>query len=516
MFARPDAFDAWQQEEAQIQAMILRSIGCSWKESGDYSRPHECAEQGRQILQAAGITSGIAWACLLNVDGAAYWAEGNFTAAQNCLEESLTILEASTRSCQSGTANQSISLDGSLPPLITKSQRALLGDPTELSTAHDSRGVVAASMGQYAEAIHHLQIALAIDEEHDLIGLMGHVCGNLGAVHSMRAEYALSRTYYQRALQFAERTGDISSQILVTVNLGCNAATNGELQAAIAWMMDSLALAEQVSDRKMTSWILIMLALTEIDLGNMRPALEHLRRALVAERSFQNPSNAGLALAALADWRVARALMLRELDTVSLTTPAYRTLQSSTQQRLLRSAKTAIERALAIEGFDVETLCNVQLSQVNMLYHMGELELASALATQVLATARQNDMFQLVGLFYRLLGDIQSASACYKAADVSYAEAIKIFTKHEMRLYYARTLQSYGSSLLARSLNLSQKQKATHPTNTALLEKARASLREARDLFETCQANHDLAVVGQILAHPALLSSQLLSLKEKV
>jgi len=516
MFAYPDAFDAWQQEEAQIQAMILRSIGCSWKESGDYSQPHECAEQGRQILQAAGITSGIAWACLLNVDGAAYWAEGNFTEAQNCLEESLTILEAGTRSRQAGTANQSVSLDSSLPPLITRSQRTLLGDPGELSGAHDSRGVVAASMGQYAEAIHHLQIALAIDEEHDLIGLMGHVCNNLGAVHSMRAEYALAQTYYQRALQFAERTGDINSQILVTVNLGCNAATNGELQAATAWMMDSLALAEQVGDRRMTSWILIMLALTELDLGNMRLALEHLRRALVAERGFQNPGNAGLALAALADWRVARALMLRELDTVSLTTPAYRTLQSGTQQRLLRAAKKAIERALAIEGFDAEALCNVQLSQVNVLYHMGELELASALATQVLATAQQNDMFQLVGLFYRLLGDIQSASACYEAADFSYAEAIKIFTKHEMRLYYARTLQSYGSSLLARSLNVSQKQKATHPTNTALLEKARASLRQARDLFETCQASHDLAVVEQILTHPALLSSQLLSLKEKV
>ena len=516
MFACPGAFDVWQQEEAQIQAIIWRAIGCSWKESGDYSQAHECAEQGRQILQAAGITSGIAWACLLNVDGGAYWAEGNFTAAQSCLEESLTILEASTRSCQASTANQSISLDSSLPPLVTKSQRALLGDPGELSGAHDSRGVVAASMGQYAEAIHHLQIALAIDEEHDLIGLMGHVCNNLGAVHSMRAEYALSRTYYQRSLQFAERTGDISSQILVTVNLGCNAATNGELQAATAWMADSLALAEQVGDRRMTSWILIMLAATEQDLGSMRKALEHLRRALVAERSFQNPSNAGFALAALADWRVARALMLRELDTISLTTPAYRILQGRAQQRLLHSARKAVERALAIEGLDAEALCNVQLSQVNVLYHMGELELASALATQVLTTARQNDMFQLVGLFYRLLGDIQSASACYEAADVSFAEASKIFTKHEMRLHYARTLQSYGGSLLARSLNLSQKQKNAPPASTALLEKARDSLREARDLFEICQASYDLAVVEQILAHPALLNSRLLSLKGKV
>lgn len=515
MFASSDAFHAWQQEEAQIQAMILRAIGNSWKGTGDYSQAHVYAEKGRQVLQAVGITSGIAWACLLNTDSGAYWAEGNFTAARNCLEESLAILEASTSSRRAGTANQSLSLDSSLPPLITKSQRTLLGDPTELSGAHDSLGVVASSVGQYAKAIYHLQTALAILEEHDLIGLMGHVCGNLGAVHSMKAEYDLANMYYQRALQSAERTGDIGSQILVTGNLGSNAVNNGNLRAATAWLTDSLALAEQSGDRRMTNWLLIVLAMAQRELGEMRPALENIRRALAAERSLQNPTNTGLALFILADWRAARALMLRKLDTVSLLRPVYQTMQSAEQQRLLRSGKKAVERALALEGLEAETYCNAQLVLANILYYAGDLEQACTLTTQALTSALQSEMGQLVGTAYHLLGDILSTNARYEEADISFAEAIKIFKKHEMRLYYARALHSYGTSLLIRSLNLSPRQKATHPTDTTLIEKARASLREARDLFETCQASHDLAVVEQILTHPALLSSPLLSLKEK-
>jgi tetratricopeptide (TPR) repeat protein len=515
MFASSDAFHAWQQEEAQIQAMILRAIGNSWKGTGDYSQAHVYAEKGRKVLQAVGITSGIAWACLLNTDSGAYWAEGNFTAARNCLEESLAILEASTSSRRAGPTNQSLSLDSSLPPLITKSQRTLLGDPTELSGAHDSLGVVASSVGQYAKAIYHLQTALAILEEHDLIGLMGHVCGNLGAVHSMKAEYDLANMYYQRALQSAERTGDIGSQILVTGNLGSNAVNNGNLRAATAWLTDSLALAEQSGDRRMTNWLLIVLAMAQRELGEMRPALENIRRALAAERSLQNPTNTGLALFILADWRAARALMLRKLDTVSLLRPVYQTMQSAEQQRLLRSGKKAVERALALEGLEAETYCNAQLVLANILYYAGDLEQACTLTTQALTSAIQSEMGQLVGTAYHLLGDILSTNARYEEADISFSEAIKIFKKHEMRLYYARALHSYGTSLLIRSLNQSPRQKATHPTNTALLEKARASLREARDLFETCQASHDLAVVEQILAHPALLSSPLLSLKEK-
>lgn len=92
-FASREEFLAWQQEEAQVQGMIWRAIGKSWRYIGEYRQAHECAERGRQVLRAAGITSGAAWACLQNLDGGVYWAEGNFAEARRYMKESLDIQE---------------------------------------------------------------------------------------------------------------------------------------------------------------------------------------------------------------------------------------------------------------------------------------------------------------------------------------------------------------------------------------------------------------------------------------
>lgn len=507
-FASTEEFLVWQQEEAQVQGMIWRAIGHTWKYPGEYSRAHECAEWGKQVLRVAGITTGAAWACLQHLDGSAYWAEGNFTEAMLHLEEALAIQEELTHTAQTHAVDKQPSPGTLLPSLMTSTRRSLLGDPLELSAAHESLGIVTASLGQYNRALQHVHTALAILEEHNLVSMMSRVCGNLGAVYAMKAEHTIASTYFKRALEVAERTSDIPTKVFVTGNLGDTAARSGNLQEAATWLTDSLVLAEQMSDREYTCWALVALATVQQDLGKMREALENIRRALAIGRSMKSTIRIGLALVALANWRVTRALMLRNQQAASQARSAHKNTRSAEHQCLLQAARAASERALALEDIEVETRCAGQLILTTIAYQMGDLEHTQQQAMKVLDETRQSEMIHLAGRAHCLLGEIQFASKLPHAAHASFAEALQIFKQYDMPLDYARTLQRYGHSLLELCRDGQTGIKSIMSDGASLYSTALDYLREARALFETCQAIIDLQAVEVILADPSLLSTR--------
>jgi len=488
-FASKAAFLAWQQEEAQVQGLLWRAIGNSWRYIGEYHQAHECAERGKQVLRAAGITSGAAWACLQNLDGNTYWTEGNFAEAQRHMQESLTMQEEVMHSIQEGADGRAYQEHAPAPPL-THSRRALLGDPLELAQAHESLGVVAASIGQYTESLQQLHTALNILETHDLISIMSRMCGNLGAVYAMRTEHSIAITYFKRALELAERTGDIPSKVLVTGNLGDVAAHNGNLTEAATWIADSLVLAEQITDKDHTSWAWVALATVQQDLGNMREALESIRRSLATARSVKSRARVGFALVALADWRVTCAMYMRHLETGKASESAY--------QRLLRAARAAIERVEGLEDIDTETQCTSQVVQTAIYYLSGERELAQQQAVKTLEEIRQSEMMHLIGRAQRLLGEILAEQGREQEADRFFEEAIETFKHHGLRLDYARALQRYGTCLLQRC-----RRARSRRADTALYQAGLASLQEARDIFEACQARLDLQWVERLLADSA-------------
>src|SRR5438270_12271542 len=91
----------------------------------------------------------------------------------------------------------------------TRTEQAMMGNPWEVGHAHERLGVIAFNIGQPAEALKHLNIALAIYTQHDLVAAMAQVCGNLGAVYTTKADHTLARSYYQRSRELAERMGDL-------------------------------------------------------------------------------------------------------------------------------------------------------------------------------------------------------------------------------------------------------------------------------------------------------------------
>jgi predicted ATPase len=511
-FPNYEAFLAWQREEAQVQSIIWRSIGRVWKYIGEFGQAHDCAQQGKQVLLTAGIMTGAAWACLQHLDGSTCWAEGNFSEARRYMEESLKIHEEMMSKRQENADGEQAwqAYRHNIPvPLVTHSRRALLGDPLELGRTHESLGVIAASMAQYAEALQHLHTALAIFEKHDLVGAMSQVCSNIGAVHSMRSEYTIATTYFKRALELGERTGDRRSKLLVTGNLGDIAARNGDLQEAATWLAESLSLSEQASNREHTSWGLVTLATVQQDMGDMYGALENIRRALANARTIKSTTRVGFALVALANWRVMRALTLSQSEASSPQHNARVNLSNPACLRLLRAARAAIERALHLTGIDTETECTGQVVLTAIYYHLGELEQARRQALKALEETRLSEMVHLMGRAQQLLGEIQAASGLEKQADASFEEALLTFKEHGLRLDYARALYRYGSSLLARSLHV----KSGHgpdahaplsPTHTAS-----GYLREAREIFISCQAALDLQWVECTLTYPTLFYKEI-------
>ncbi|MEO7020660.1 MAG: DUF6788 family protein [Ktedonobacteraceae bacterium] len=491
-FAGSEEWLVWQQEEAQVQALLWREIGSTWRHVGEYRQAHECVEKGRHVLRMAEITTGAAWACLQRLDGITYWSEGNFDQAKRYIQECMEIhQEIMLQPITPEQRQRNLIYKASVPAsLITYSRRALLGDPLELGRTHESLGVIAASEGRTVESLAHLHTALAVFEEHDLVRGMSQVCSNIGAVNSMRSEYETASTYFKRSLELAERIGDVSTKALVTGNLGDVAARTGKLHDAQIWLMDSLTLAEQVHDREHSSWCLVTLAGVQQALGNTRGALENIRHALVAGHAIKSSVRLGFALVMLADWRVTRALYYHNLETGHLDT---HTSLSPVSQTLLRSAQATVECALALDSIDAETQSMAQVVLAHIYYLRGDLEEAQQQILKALEVTQQREIAYLYGRAQRLLGEIQAARGSEQEADRSFEKALQTCQQYDLRLDYARVLHRYGACLLQRGSQ-------TGTGHHSIYQQGLGYLGEARDIFTTCQASLDLQWVERILA----------------
>lgn len=482
MFADLEAYRAWQQEEAQIQALILRELGRAHRRAGEFHQAHECAEKGRQVLRSASLTGGRAWACLQHLDSSSYWLEGNFDEARRCVQECLEICQETLhQEVEQKEAYKDQIAQMHKPTFVLAIRRHIsLNDPLELGWIHETLGVIEMSAGSYVKSLAHLHTALRIFEEHDLVRGMSLVCSNIGAVNALRCDYPTANTYLQRSLEIVERTGEVFSKALATGNLGDIAAHTGNLHDAQAWITNSLALAEQMLIREHSSWALIMLGIIQQDLGNMRGALETLRRALSMAHTIKSSVRLGFALVALADWRLTQVLSEMHLNSGNPSRPLAFHPQ-------LRSALVALKRALSLGGIDAETRSLGQITQARIFYLLGDVEQAHQQMQQTLEEAQRRAAIYVCVRAGCLLAEIQEARGLRREADSTFTDAIQASKQYGLRLDLARALYRYSICQLRRR-------------SPAAVEQGFASLNEARTILQTCQAALDLQWVEHLLA----------------
>ncbi len=472
------------QTEAQRRALILREIGRTWAEISDFDHAWECYALAKQIMLEAGVTSGAAWACLHAQQGNICWHLGQYDKAQRYAQEALHILEETMQNQQQSKPDLPITAS----ELPTRTALSMIGSALELGRCYELLGILAATLGQYNEALAHLKRELSIFEQHDEVSALTMVYGNLGAVYAMRAESEVARTYFKQALSMAERNSDHPNVAFVTGNLGDVAARCGDLLEAEEWMRRSNSVSERISEREQLSWNNVVLAGILQDQGDMQGALTCIRRGLAVGRAIKSARYTGFALVALGDWRISRAIELCNINFIDANT--HLALQKHGGLDILERARKALERALTLEKLDAEVNIEGRLNLATVFFLRGEVERAQQLALQSIKAAQEHELTRVLARSKRLLGRILAAQGQTDEADAFFEQAIDVFSRHEMRLDYARSLHGYGITLLQRST-------AGEPS----FQRGLTYLQEARTIFAQCKAALDVEWVERILAH---------------
>src|SRR5450755_869089 len=487
------------RQEVQIQALLWRDIGYVWSMIGEYAHAYECNQHGREVLQKAGIPTGTAWACLQIQYGALLRSDGNYQEARRYVEEALEVLEGAVQSPSQqsaysvltrragGQGNPAVAQSQTNKELQTRTERTLAGDPLDLGYAHEQLGIIAASSGSLNDGLRHMNIALTIYEQSDLVSDMNRVCNNLGAAYIVKSEQSAARTYLRRSLELAERIGDLPSMTTSMGNLGDVAQRSGDLLESEEWFKRSIALAERINDREGISWCSVELAKVQQDLGKLDDARSSLLRAISIGRAIKSLRCIRYALVGLGNLRITEAQLVRENEPLS--SKGQRRRGKSHTSLLLR-ARAAIQRAIALEELELEIIIDGRYLLASIYFFLDDLETAHTVTLQTLKEAREYEITRITGRAYRLLGLIHARQKRYEEADSYFEQAIDIFRERELRLDYARTLHYFGAALQQRD-NLPTAERMAEGIERAYA-RGLDYLREARRIFVDCHATIDM------------------------
>ncbi len=459
--------DRSPQYEAQIEALLWVEIGKTWFVTGDNARAQQCYRQGEQVLREAQIATGPAWASLHLERSYVLWRESYFEEARQTAYNALTIFENALQ-------QQNHALSNSIHSTTTR--RTLEGDPVDLGRAHRLLASIAVTIGQNSIALDHLNTALAIFEQYDRQREIALVCGDLGDAYLRNAEYTLAQAALRRSLSIAERIGHVSIMSVAFGNLGMLSARLGDLAEAEICYKRALALAEQANDPVYMSLWNGYLAPVLQDQGKMNEAKLFLRQALIIGRSMNVTPCIGVALVALGHLHITQAIASQENN------------NSSSYIHLLKRARTSLQRALMLEGLEAETKTDGQLALAQVSLLLGEIDTAQQQIGQVMEESLRYDQTWLLAGAQRLMGSIMTAAGQQEQAIEYFEHAMEKFHGCDMRLEWARTLQSYGVALL--------EQPNAGDSND---EQGLKYLQDARQVFNECNAKLDLQAVEHML-----------------
>ncbi len=468
------------EREVQIQAILLRAIGLTWAFVGEYEQSHAYYAHGMRVLTDAKLTHTPAWACLIMRYGANLRLEGKYAEARSLLHEALSILK---HSVQPSTER------------LTRIERALIGDPLDMGEAYEGLGVVAASLAQLTDGLAHMHTALAIYEQHELITEMARVCGNLGATYIMKGEHEAARQYLQRALELTERIGHLPYMASAMINLGSVEQRSGNLLEAEDWAKQGRELSARMQDREHASYCSWTLATVQTELGKFGEAAASIAYALKLGRSLKNMPCIHYALTGLADLRITQAIADDpQLAGMRPTPPEAFSLRT---KHLLHRSRFTLERILAVEGIEVDTIIDAKHLLAFVHYFLGNVITAQQLAEETLRQARTHETIRSIARTYRLLGCIFGGQGAYEQAEEYFQQALHISKDRGLRLDYARTLYNYGALLV-------QMVQEEGPTTSTSVEKQRKQrglnyLQEAIAIASDCDAVIDRRIAEYLL-----------------
>ncbi|MGB4872055.1 MAG: tetratricopeptide repeat protein, partial [Candidatus Promineifilaceae bacterium] len=155
-----------------------------------------------------------------------------------------------------------------------------VGDQLGKARTLNNLGVVAASLGQYEQAIAYYEQSLAIrqrigDQEGE-----GNTLGNLGIVAYAQGHYNQAERYQRQSLIIRQEIGDRAGECLALASLGISQTRIGQFDLAAANLQAAIGLSRDLRNHNLLVEALTMLA--DLLLAQDRPAaaLETLAEVL--------------------------------------------------------------------------------------------------------------------------------------------------------------------------------------------------------------------------------------------
>ena len=210
---------------------ILSDLGSLYFYASDYKQARAYAEAGLALaerLKDGGDPPG-AWPDDYGIAGA--WStigalsryEGDYTQAAEQLRKAIALYERAER----GTLQFGPQLADNI---------------TELSRVYSMRG-------DHAQALGHLNRALAIAKRLPQREILANVLNSIGVLYLEQEDYEKAGEHLRQSLRIYQAAGNRAESARALLNLGVNEQRQGNFDAALGYFRESLALATEASNK---------------------------------------------------------------------------------------------------------------------------------------------------------------------------------------------------------------------------------------------------------------------------
>ncbi len=283
-------------------------------------------------------------------------------------------------------------------------------------------------LGNYRQAIAHLQAFLTLPNLPDNRFSQGQVLGNLGIAYKATGFFPQAIEAHQQALAIMRELGNRQAEGQILANLGNTYERLGNYEEAIAIYQESLTLTQALHDRQGEAIALGNLGAIYASLGESEQAIAHYEQSLAISDAIGDRQGQGYALNNLGLVYHTRGEVERAIDYY--------------QQSL------AIAKALSELPLQGEILVNLGTAREDL----GEITAAIAAHQESLAIARTLGNPHLEGLALNNLGHALKTAGKLPEAEQQLREAVMLLESLRPGLPDSDAISIFDTQVLTYNL----------------------------------------------------------------
>ena len=222
--------------------VIQRKIAITYERQGDYDQALSHLSLASDALRAAGNSSPVAKAQILNAKGWIFFLRGNFNQAQDALVSALDLVE----------------------------------DTDEFSTIasiHNRLGAVSYQLRDYKQAAIYVRNSLEMRRTLGDLSGEARLYNNLGLLGLMSGDLREAEMNFNQSIALLEKVGDTEGITLANINLGLVKYDLGDYESAGVHLEKAREVAEKIGHR-------FYLGLASMYLGRLETAFQGYERAV--------------------------------------------------------------------------------------------------------------------------------------------------------------------------------------------------------------------------------------------